>query len=107
MCRRTREHFARGSNVIMDHVITSERTYDVTLSAAEGQSVLTVLVSCSIEVLRTREKARGNRYQGAAEVTLQYLYPKTGYDLTIDTGILSSEQAADKIAACALQKYGQ
>jgi len=102
MCRRIREHFSRGADVIVDHVITSRRIYDMLLSAAEGQAILKVLVSCDLEVLKERENLRGNRYRGAAELTLEYLYPKTGYDLRIDTGRLSSGEAADRIAACAL-----
>jgi len=99
MCCRVTELFSQGADVIVDHVITSARIYDALLSAAEGQAVIRVLVSCDLSVLKEREKARGNRYQGAAEITLEYLYPKTGYDVVIDTGVMTAEQAAEEIAA--------
>jgi len=102
MCRRISGLFSGGAEVIVDHVITSARIYDALLSAAEGQAVIKVLVSCDLKLLKEREKARGNRYQGAAEITLEYLYPKSGYDLVIDSGVLPAEQAAEIIAARAV-----
>ena len=46
----------------------------------------TVHVTCPTEVLIEREKARGDRCSGSAEASAEYLYPRDGYDLTVDTG---------------------
>ena len=54
-------------------------------------------VSSSIGILRKREAARADRFAGSAEASLQYLYPKTGYDLRLDSGESGPEQLADAI----------
>ena len=46
-----------------------------------------------------REKARGDRCPGSAEVSLRYLWPKDGYDLCIDNGKVSAADNAEKILA--------
>lgn len=97
MCRDIEESKRQGRTVIIDHVITSERIFTAT-AAAGGQCMKTVLVSCSRELLREREAARGDRFIGSAETSLEYLYPKDGYDLCIDSGKTSPEEAAQTIA---------
>jgi len=59
--------------------------------------VLFVKVTCDLEELRRREKARGNRTVGHAEKLLGLLAPKEGYDLVIDTHAVSTEDAAETI----------
>ena len=92
MCRDIGAALRQGQWVIVDHVITSERIYDAVLEAAAGFKVTTVLVTCRLETLLKREKERGNRFAGTAEASFQYLYPKEGYDLRIDSE--ASEPAA-------------
>ena len=83
--------------VIVDHVITSERIY-YSLTEACGAAVLKkVLVTCPAEILRQREAARGDRCVGSAEASAQYLYPKDGYDLTVDSGRDGPEALAGRI----------
>lgn len=78
--------------VIIDHVITSARIFEAFVEHFEH--VLKVFVTCSIEVLRQREAARGDRYVGSAEASLQYLYPQEGYDVIVDTSDISELQGA-------------
>ena len=47
--------------------------------------------------LLKREEERGDRCVGSAEASFTYLYPKEGYDVEVDTGNLSSSEAAQKI----------
>ena len=67
------------------------------VNSAAGFSMVTVLVTCSLETLRKREKERGNRFEGSAEASLRYLYPKEGYDLRIDNDHADPAASAEKI----------
>ena len=58
---------------------------------------MTVKVVCDIDVLRQREKERGDRCPGSAEASLKYLWPKEGYDLCIDNGKVSAAENAEII----------
>ncbi|MBR6443476.1 MAG: MmcQ/YjbR family DNA-binding protein [Clostridia bacterium] len=97
MCRDITAALRKGRWVIVDHVITSARIYDAHINAAEGFMTVKVLVTCSPEILRKREQARGDRFIGSAETSLQYLYPKEGYDLRIDSGETGAAESAEMI----------
>lgn len=94
MCRDIKEYVRQGKTVIVDHAITSERIYSMFLDAAKEGNALTVKVVCDIEILRQREIERGDRCPGSAEASLQYLWPKDGYDLCIDNGRIPLEENA-------------
>ena len=97
MCEDIQAALRGGKMVIIDHVITSARIYHVLNDAVAGFQMKTVLVSCDVEMLRRREAERGDRCAGSAEASLQYLYPKTGYDLCVDSSDASSAALAEKI----------
>ena len=86
LCERMLEVLGRGAGVIADHVITSERIFRQLKEMLHAYPLRTVQVTCAPEVLREREQARGDRCIGSAEASAEYLFPKTGYDLTVDTG---------------------
>ena len=88
---------AAGETVIVDHAITSERIFEAFMDAVRGREVLTVKVVCDLEILRRRERERGDRCPGSAEASLQYLWPKEGYDLCIDGGMHSAKENAQII----------
>ena len=97
MCRDIKEYAKSGKIVIVDHAITSERIYDMFVEAANDAELLTVKVFCDPEILRQREKARGDRCPGSAEASMKYLWPKDGYDLCIDNGKISASENAETI----------
>ena len=99
MCADIRKYADAGKTVIVDHAITSERIYDMFLDTAKCGSKFTVKVSCDPEILRQREKERGDRCPGSAEASLRYLWPKDGYDLCIDNGRVSVAENAETIMA--------
>jgi chloramphenicol 3-O phosphotransferase len=59
--------------------------------------VLFVHVTCSLEELRRREKERGDRDIGRAEIQLPYLKPNDPYDINVDTHANSTGECAEKI----------
>ena len=97
MCKDTESAIEQGKTVIVDHAITSERIYDAMINAAKGAKVYTVRVDCDIEILRKRETERGDRCPGSAEASLEYLWPKEGYDICIDNGKRSAAENAEII----------
>ena len=97
ICRDTKNAIEQGKTVIVDHAITSERIYDAMMDAAKGGKAYTVKVSCDIEILRKRETERGDRCPGSAEASLEYLWPKDGYDICIDNGKRSAGENVEII----------
>lgn len=97
MCQAIRKSLDAGRIVIADHVITSERIFRAMMDAAEGKVIKLVLVYCDPELLMKRESARGDRFIGSAEASYKYLFPKDGYDMTIDSGNETAKDAAEKI----------
>lgn len=95
MCEDVVAALQDGKTVILDHVITSARIYRALNNAVCGFRMKTVLVSCDVETLRRREAGRGDRCAGSAEASLQYLYPKSGYDLCVDSSEASPAALAE------------
>ena len=94
MCRAAAEILKDAPGVIIDHVITSERIYQQLLDLLGNFQIRTVHVSCPLEVLLQREQARGNLCIGSAEASYTYLYPREGYDLTVDNAARPAEENA-------------
>lgn len=97
MCDKTAEYLGTADGVIIDHVITSERIYDQLMEASKPYSLTKVHVTCPPEVLIKREEERKNRCIGSAKDSYDYLYPKEGYDITVDTHAMTSQECARKI----------
>ena len=83
--------------IIVDHVITSERIFDVFCEFVRPFRLFMVHVTCSPEELARREAERGDRPSGSAEASSEYLYPRDGYHLTVDTGSMTAEECASLI----------
>ena len=94
MCEQALTILRSGSGVIIDHVITSERIFRQLKETLYAYPLRTVHITCPLEVLIEREQARGNRCSGSAEASAEYLYPRGGYDLTVDTGAGSPRENA-------------
>ncbi|MBR4458652.1 MAG: AAA family ATPase [Clostridia bacterium] len=94
LCARVREAAEACDGVIVDHVITSERIFLQLREAVRAYGLCTVHVTCAPEILARRERERGDRCPGSAASSTEYLYPKEGYDLTVDTGIRTPEENA-------------
>ncbi len=97
LCEKAREAAETGSGVIIDHVITSDRIYRQLTETLKPFPVRTVRVFCAPEILRRRERERGDRCPGSAEASAEYLFPKDGYELTVDTGGTPPSENAARI----------
>lgn len=89
----------RGNRVILDHVLHDAAMADSCRRAFEGLDVFAVGVTCPIEVLEARERARGDRVLGRARGLAAVVHGFLDYDLVVDTGALSAEAAAAGILA--------
>lgn len=97
MCTGALEALKAAQGVIIDHVITSERIFRQLTDMLGQHHIHFVHVSCPLDVLLQREHARKNRCLGSAEASYTYLFPKDGYDLTVDTSLMTSAECAVKI----------
>ena len=97
MCDAARQALEKTDGVIVDHVITSERIYDQFMELTDTAPVVRVRVTCPIDVLLKREQRRGNRAAGSAQASYDYLYPKDGYDITVDTSLRTAEGCAGEV----------
>lgn len=97
MCESALDALGSFSGVIIDHVITSERIFCQLTSMLGEYRIVSVHVECPLDVLLEREFARQNRCIGSAEASYTYLFPKDGYDLGVDTSVMSPEMCAERI----------
>ena len=104
ICKAALESMKAGHGAIMDHVITSERIYEQLLDALEGYGLLRVHVTCPLQELKKREMQRKDRCIGSAEASYEYLYPRDGYDLTVDTAACRTEEIIRKITGLCSKK---
>ena len=98
LCDHVLEILKTGAGVIVDHVITSERIFRQLKEMLHAYPLRLVRVTCPLKVLQEREQARGDRCPGSAEASEAYLFPREGYDLTVDTGMHSPSENALLIA---------
>lgn len=94
ICKQASKLLDDGRGVIIDHVITSKRIFDQLNDNLASYPVFSVHVTCPLDILKSREIARGDRFIGSAEASAEYLFPKDGYDLVVDTGAKSPEENA-------------
>ena len=97
LCEKALEVLKAGQGVIIDHVITSERIFNQLEEMFCSHRIHLIHVTCPLEILKQREKERKNRCLGSAEASYEYLFPKEGYKLTIDTHRMTMEKCSLKI----------
>ena len=97
LCKKIMQIYNGNQGVIIDHVITSERIFEQLKETVRPNRLWTVCVTCPLEILRKRELERNDRCLGSAEASYTYLFPKEGYDLTVDTHFMTLSECANKI----------
>ncbi|WP_280715630.1 AAA family ATPase [Kitasatospora sp. MAP5-34] len=85
---------AGGNNVVVDHVFSERWRLLDCLDVLAGYDVVLVGVRCSLDELRRRELARGDRSPGTAEYQYDRVHSHGVYDVECDTGTTSTEDCA-------------
>lgn len=99
LCAAVVQALRTGDGVIVDHVITSQRIFEQLTDSLGEHPLRLIRITCPPTVLRERETARGDRCPGSAEASAAWLFPKEGYDLTVDTHGATAEDCAARIFA--------
>ena len=97
LCESVLQALEESQGVIIDHVITSERIFNQLTERMSCYHLWLVHVTCPLEIIRKREQERKDRCLGSAEASYTYLFPKEGYDLTVDTHSMTISECANKI----------
>lgn len=97
VCDKSIEMLRVNHGIIIDHVITSERIFKQLIESLKAYDIYLVHVTCPLHELKRREEERKNRYLGSAEASSEYLFPKEGYVLTVDTFASSAKECALQI----------
>ena len=97
LCESVLQALEENQGVIIDHVITSERIFNQLTEKLRHHYLRLVHVTCPLEVLQKREQERKDRCLGSAESSYTYLFPKEGYDLTVDTHSMTALECANQI----------
>ena len=87
-----------GLSVIVDHVLLEPEWLPDRAARLAGHEVLFVGVRCPLEVVVAREAARKDRTIGQAAAQFDLVHRAGGYDIEVDTSVLTAENAADAIA---------
>lgn len=83
-----------GNNVIVDHVLQEPSWVSPCAEAFTGLAVVFVGVHCSLDVLESREKARGDRDMGLARYQYDRVHSHGTYDVEVDTSKMSVRDCA-------------
>ena len=86
-----------GNNVIVDHVLQEPSWVAPCVKAFEGLDVVFVGVRCSLDILESREKARGDRQLGTARYQHDRVHSNKEYDVEVDTSGMTVEQCVSVI----------
>ncbi|UWW92684.1 AAA family ATPase [Streptomyces murinus] len=90
---------AAGNNVVVDHVLSEEWRLLDCLELFTAEDVVLVGVRCSLEELRRREQARGDRPEGLAARQFELVHAHGVYDIECDTTSTSPLDCARQISA--------
>ena len=88
-----------GLNVIVDEVTMTQGEWDDWQVRLNGVDTTWVRVELAPDELERREAARGDRTIGHARYQLDIVHRFADYDLTVDTGVLSPDEAAAAIVS--------
>lgn len=97
LCDKSLEMLHLKQGIIIDHVITSNRIFKQLIESLKVYDIYLIHVTCPLHELKRREGERKNRCLGSAEASYEYLFPKEGYVLTVDTFVSSAKECSVQI----------
>jgi chloramphenicol 3-O phosphotransferase len=86
-----------GMDVIVDEALIGELEWEGWQRELRGLDVLWVRVTADPALMDQRERERGDRVIGLARVQRDVVHRFHEHDVTIDTGVLTTEEATDVI----------
>jgi chloramphenicol 3-O phosphotransferase len=86
-----------GNPVIFDHVLHDRTMYESYLKASSGLDAFTIGVTCPLDVLEMRERARGDRVIGRARGLAEVVHSFCSYDVMVDTGAMTTEACVRQV----------
>ncbi len=92
---------------IIDHVFERDSWYQDCLAGLDSQLYIVVGVHCSLDVLQSREIARGDRRIGLAETQFPVVHKNRSYDIEVYTDQMISEECASLILDAYFKKVEQ
>ena len=94
-----------GHDLIIDNAVTAPYHVELLDKAIESHDALLVGLDCPEEILRQRERDRGNRHEGLATQQRSRIHSLLHYDLMIDTSTTTPVEAASRVVAALLKKF--
>lgn len=88
-----------GFDVVVDTVFERPECLGMMQRALADRSVRLVAVTCPLDTLEARERARGNRRLGQAREQHERVLAGATYDLRLDTHALSLDECVDRVVA--------
>jgi chloramphenicol 3-O phosphotransferase len=86
-----------GLNVIVDEVLLSAEDWEGWRAELAGIDATWVAVDAALDLIVERERDRGDRVLGMAAAQFDVVHRFAIYDVRVDTGMLTAEEAADAI----------
>lgn len=86
-----------GNNLIVDDVLESSEQQEMILSLMQNMNVFWIGIKCPLDILKEREKIRGDRMFGLAEYQFDKVHTLMKYDIELDTSKLSVNESVDRI----------
>ena len=88
---------SRGNNILADHVFVEKAWVDECAELFAEMNAYLIGLTCPLEVLEQRERARKDRTLGQARLQYEIIHKYTQYDLELDTSKLTTEECAELV----------
>ncbi len=95
-----------GNPVIFDHVLHDRDMHEAFQRATAGLDVFAVGVTCPIDILEARERARGDRVLGRARGLANVIHTFRSYDVSVDTGATPTDACVATILTAMAARSG-